>query len=60
MAGGLGLERYGCEGSDSLGGKQGYSPNFLDAFSTKWPQNRPLQVILQDVLMHLQDVLMFL
>jgi len=52
--------RDGCEGSDGLGGKQGSSPNFLDAFSSNQPQNKSLQVILQDVLMHLQDVLMLL
>ena len=34
--------RDGCEGLDSLGGKHGSSPNFLDAFSSNRPQNRPL------------------
>ena len=42
MAGELGVERDGCEGSDGLRGKQGYSPVFLDAFFTNQPQNMPL------------------
>jgi len=49
--------RDGCEGLDGLGGKNGSSPNFLDAFSSNQPQNKPLQVVLQDVLMLLQDPL---
>ena len=57
MEGGLGVERDGCEGSDGLRGKQGLSPIFCDAFLTNRPQNRPLQVILRDVLIHLHDPL---
>jgi len=33
MAGGLGVERDGCNGSDGLGGKQGSSPSFMMHFS---------------------------
>jgi len=43
----------GCEGLDGLRGKHGSSPNFLYAFCSNWPQTRPLQVVLHDVLMHL-------
>ena len=34
--------RDGFEGLDSLGGKQGPSPNFLDVFSSNRPQNKPI------------------
>ena len=36
MAGGLGVERDGYEGSYDLRGKEGSSPIFLDAFFTTW------------------------
>ena len=51
MAGGLVVERGGCEGSNGLRGKQGSSPIFLDVFFTNRPQNKPLQVVLQDLYM---------
>ena len=53
MASEIGVERDECNGSDVLGGKQGCSPSFRDVFFTNWAQNRPLQVFLQDVLVHL-------
>ena len=43
--------RDGGGRSDGLGGKYGPSHIFLDSFSTIRTQNRPLQVVLPDVLM---------
>jgi len=44
MAGEIGVEGDECNGLDGLGGKQGSSPSFRDAFFTNQAQNRPLQV----------------
>jgi len=57
MESGLCVERDGCDGSNGFGCNQGSSPSFCDAFLTNRAQNRPLQVVLQDVLIHLQDPL---
>jgi len=46
MAGGLGVERGGCEGSDGLRDKHGSSLIFVDAFFTNEPQNRSLHIII--------------
>ena len=60
MEGGIGVEIDGCEGSNCLGGKQWSFLIFLDLFSTNRPQNKPLQVIVQDVIIHPRDVLMLI
>ena len=52
MEGWIGVERDGCDRSNGLGGKQGSSPSFHGAFLTNRAQNMPLQVNLQDVIMH--------
>jgi len=49
MAGGLVWREMVVKGENGLRGKQGSSPIFRDAFLTNRPQNRPLQVVLQDV-----------
>lgn len=42
MAGEVGVQRDECNGSDVLGGKQGFTPGFRDVFFTIHSQNRPL------------------
>ena len=55
MTGGLGVERGGCYGPYGLEGKKGSYHSFRDAFLTNQAQNKALQVVLQDVLIHLHD-----
>ena len=46
MASGIGVERDECNELNGLGGNQGSSPSFRDAFFTNRAQDRPLQVFL--------------
>jgi len=57
MAGEIGVEGDEFNGSYGLEGKQASTPSFSDAFFPIRAQNRPLQIFLQDVLVHLHDPL---